>query len=398
MSHPLFKAKAIYFLFYAAWAALVPFLPIFYKSLGYPAAQIGLLLSIPPLMTLVGAPFWGGVADASRQHRRVLLGVMGGAMLAAAALSQMSVFWMLALMVALYAFFNAPIIPIIDHSVLAMLAKLAALAPGGSKGSDYGKQRLWGAVGWGLSAPLAGWLAGRLGQTWPFVLYLVLMGAAILAAAHLPMRQEARTHSYWRGVRLLLADRRWFIFLAVILLCGVGGSVITNFLFLYLSELGASQATMGLALSVATLGEIPVLFYSGWMLKRWGSRGLLVIGMAAYVVRAMGLSLATEPWQVLALQALHGLTFSAVWVAGVSFAGEMAPAGLGATAQGLMSSMVFGFSGITGALVGGLIFQQFGGVTLFRGSALMVLGGLGLFLASGLTLGAPQAEKAPPEE
>ena len=126
MSQPLFKAKAIYFLFYAAWAALVPFLPIFYKSLGFPAAQIGLLLSIPPLMTLAGAPFWGGVADASRQHRRVLLGVMGGAMLAAAVLSQMSAIWTLALMVALYAFFNAPIIPLVDNAVLAMIAMLAA--------------------------------------------------------------------------------------------------------------------------------------------------------------------------------------------------------------------------------------------------------------------------------
>ena len=252
-------------------------------------------------------------------------------------------------------------------------------------------------MGWGLSAPLAGWLAGSLGQTWPFVLYLALMGAAMLAAARLPMHQEPRSQSYWSGVRVLLSDRRWFLFLAVILLCGVGGAVITNFLFLYLSELGASQAMMGLALSVATLGEIPVLFYSGWLLRKWGSRGLLVIGMAAYVVRAMGLSLATEPWQVLVLQALHGLTFSAVWVAGVSFAGEMAPVGLGATAQGLMSSMVFGFSGITGALVGGLIFQQFGGVTLFRGSALMVLAGLGLFLASGQMLRAPQTREAPPD-
>ncbi len=388
MSSPLFKAKAIYFLFYAAGAALVPFLPIFYRSLGFPASRIGLLLSITPLLTLAGAPFWGGVADASRRHRLVLLGVMGGAMLAVGALSQMSAFGLLALCVAVYAFFSAPIIPLIDNSVLAILA-----SPAG-QGADYGKQRMWGAVGWGLSAPLAGWLAGRLGQTWPFLVYLALMAGLVLAAARLPIRVELRERSYWSGMRLLLSDRRWFVFLAVILLCGVGGSVITNYLFLDMADLGASQATMGLALSVATLGEMPVLFFSGWMLRKWGARGLLVMGMAAYVVRALGLSLATAPWQALALQALHGLTFSAVWVAAVSYAGELAPKGLGATAQGLMSSVFFGIGGMSGSLLGGVLFERYGPGLLFRGSALMVLGGLALFLAAGRMLPA-QVKNAP---
>lgn len=380
MSQPFFKAKAIYFLFYAGWAALMPFLPIFYRSLGFPAGQIGVLLSIAPLVTLAAAPFWGGVADASRRHRLVLMGVMAGAMLAAASLSQARVFGLLALAAAAYAFFNAPIIPLIDHSVLALLA-----SPAG-KGADYGRQRMWGAIGWGLSAPLAGWLAGRLGQTWPFVVYLTMMGVTMVAAARFPIKVEVRERSYWSGMRELLADRRWYVFLAIFLICGVGGSVISNYLFLFMADLGASQATMGLALSVATLGEMPVLFFSGWMLRKWGSRGLLVIGMAAYVVRALGLSLATEPWQALALQSLHGLTFSAVWVAGVSFAGEMAPKGLGATAQGLMNSVVFGISGITGSLAGGVIFERFGGAGLFRSSALLVLLGLGVFLAAGKTL------------
>ncbi len=374
MHRALLKAKAIYFLFYAAWAALIPFLPIFYKSLGFHPAQIGLLASVTPLMTMAGAPLWGAVADATRRHRQVLLGVMLGAMLSALALSQMRVFGLLALAVGAYAFFNAPIIPLVDNSVLALL---------GERRSEYGRQRLWGALGWGLSAPLAGWLAGRFGQVWPFLVYFSLMIGALAVGALLPIHPEPGTHSFWSGARRLLSDRRWFLFLGVVFISGAGGSVISNFLFLHLADLGASQTVMGLALSVATLGELPVLFFSGWMLRRWGARGLLVIGMSAYVVRALGLSLAAEPWQALALQALHGLTFSAVWVAGVSFAREMAPEGLGATAQGMMSSVVMGLSGITGSLAGGVLFEQFGGHVLFRISALAVLAGLALFLFAG---------------
>jgi PPP family 3-phenylpropionic acid transporter len=380
MSRPLLKAKAIYFLYYAAWAALAPFLPLFYRSLGFPVGQIGILTSISPLMAMIGAPFWGAVADASRQHRRVLIGAMIGAMGAVVCLSQMSVFWLLGLTVAAYAFFNSPVIPLIDNSVLALL---------GDRRGEYGKQRMWGAVGWGLSAPLAGWLAGRFGQSWPFLVYLVLMVGVILAAARLSISREPRgSGSFWSGVRRLLSDRRWFLFLAVVFVSGAGGAVVSNFLFLYMSDLGASKTMMGLALSVATLSEMPVLFFSSWMLKRWGARGLLVIGMAAYVIRAVGYSFATVPWHALALQLFHGLTFSAVWVAGVSFAGEMAPKGLGATAQGLMSSIVMGLGGIAGALIGGLMFERIGAAAMFRVSALAVFSGLVLFLLAGRLLSA----------
>jgi hypothetical protein len=61
-----------------------------------------------------------------------------------------------------------------------------------------------------------------------------------------------------------------------------------------------------------------------------------------------------------------------------------------------MSSVVFGISGITGSLLGGVIFQGFGGAVLFRGSALMVLIGLGLFLAAGGMLRARSAGEGPP--
>jgi PPP family 3-phenylpropionic acid transporter len=384
MTDSLFRAKAIYFLLYAAGAALSPFLPVFYRGLGFGGSQIGLLLSIGPLVALAGAPFWAGVADASQQHRRVLLAVMVGTMTAVAILSQLRLFWLLALAVAAYAFFNAPIIPLVDNSVLTLL---------GERRSEYGRQRLWGAVGWGLSAPVAGWLAAQFGQAWIFVVYLVLIAGTMVAASRLPIHMDPREHSYWSGVRQLLSDSRWFIFLGVILLCGIGSTVISNYLFLYMGDLGASETLMGLALTAATVGELPVLFFSGAMLRRWGPRGLLGIGMSAYVARAMGLSLAVTPWQVLALQLLHGLTFSVVWVAGVSFAGQMAPKGLGATAQGIMNSVVFGISGICGSLVGGVLFERYGGVLLFRSSALMVLAGLVIFLTLGRRLNQTSANR-----
>ena len=54
----------LYFLYYAAGAALLPFLPLYYRSLGFGGRRIGFLTSITPLISLIGSPLMSGIADA----------------------------------------------------------------------------------------------------------------------------------------------------------------------------------------------------------------------------------------------------------------------------------------------------------------------------------------------
>ena len=83
------------------------------------------------------------------------------------------------------------------------------------------------------------------------------------------------------------------------------------------------------------------------------------------------------------IQLTHGLTFAAVWAAGVSYAGELAPPGLEATAQGLFNATLMGFGGIAGALIGGLLLERFGGAGMYAfGAAAAAVGMLVFFLAS----------------
>lgn len=369
--NPLFFAKIFYFFFYAAWACLLPFLALYYQSLGFSGSQIGLLSSISPLITLFAAPFWSGLADASRRHKRILLATLFGTGAAVFLISLSRSFLALVPMVALYAFFTAPVIPLVDSSVINLL---------GDHPERYGSQRLWGAIGWGIAGPVAGRLTETFGLSFSFYGYLTLAAFALLAVLRLPIHSAAPRSAYWNGLRKLLADRRWYVFLLIVFLSGIGFNVVHSFLFLHMSNLDASNTTMGLALTVATISEVPVLFFSGFMLRRWGMRGLMLASLAFYVFRAFGLAFASEPWHVLLLQLTHGLTFSAMLVAGVSFASQMAPPGLGATAQGVFSSTMTGFGGITGALVGGVLFQQFGGKGLYAASGAVVLIGLLLFV------------------
>lgn len=67
-------------LLFAGFAFVVPFMVLYYQSVGFTGAQIGLLTGITPLITLLGAPLWTTLADATRRHRLIMsLVILAGA-------------------------------------------------------------------------------------------------------------------------------------------------------------------------------------------------------------------------------------------------------------------------------------------------------------------------------
>jgi PPP family 3-phenylpropionic acid transporter len=272
-----------------------------------------------------------------------------------------------------YALFASPIIPLADNAVMALLAE---------RKDQYGRQRIWGAVGWGIAAPLVGQLIDTRGLQWSFWGYAAIMFVGLLIVQQIPVSQASQPVPFWRGARTLLSNRSWLLFLLLVFFGGAGQAGIHNYLFLYMNELGASKTMMGLALTVATISELPMFFFADRLLARWSAKGLFIFGTMMYVVRAMALSFIQVPWIILITQLFHGLTFSAMWVAGVSYADEIAPPGLGATAQGLLSGVFMGISAATGAILGGILYQDFGGAIMYRTMAIVVAVSILIFFAA----------------
>lgn len=377
----MLRPKAAYFFYFAAGACLMPFMVLYYAQNGLSAGQIGLLSGALPLVTLISAPLWGGLADATGRHRGLLLLALGGSMGAVLGLWQMPGLGRLILFVVLNAFSLAPVIPLIDNTVLAMLGERRTL---------YGQTRLWGAVGWGLAAPLAGRLIDRAGMSAAFAGYILLLFGCLLAAAGLPVGRSAIAGSYWRGMRRLLGNRTWTTFLIGILIGGLVMSIEMSFLFLYLERLGASKTLMGICLTVSTISELPVWFGANRLIERLGTRNVLVLSLLACAAQGFGYSLIVDPRAALPIQLLHGLAFSASWAAGVAYSGEIAPPGMGATAQGVFSGVSFGLRSALGAFLGGMLFDLIGPAATFRWGGIAALVGIGfLWAASRRTATAP---------
>jgi MFS transporter, PPP family, 3-phenylpropionic acid transporter len=370
----LVTPKLAYFFNYAARAALMPFLVLYYERVGLTGWQIGILAGLPPLLALIVAPLVAGVADATGRHKQLLLGAVGGSILVALLFPLATSFLALIPLVIFWAMTLEPIMPLTDKAVLDLL---------GERREEYGKQRLWGAVGWGAMAPVAGLLIDWFGLQWSFIVFAVLMVGVFVSVVRLPMKSWEETPHWGRSLKLFLANPHWTAFLILVFAAGIGTSTIHIYFFLYLERLGASGTLMGMSLTVATLSELVVMYGTAGWIRRWGTRRLLLLALGIYALRLLLFAIITDPWIALWSQLLHGPSFALLWVAGVAHADRLAPPGLRTTAQGIFTGTLFGVGAVVGASAGGILIDRVGVAGLYGwigGLLLVALLPLGMLL------------------
>ena len=353
-------------LFFGALGCVTPFIVLYYQGLGFTGAQIGILTGVVPLITLVSAPLWTGLADATHRYRLVMsLNLLGVAV-------TMFVYPLLDTFVTVFAaaaflfVFVAPITPLADSASMFMLADEKEM---------YGRIRLGGTLGFGMAAFISGLLIQRYGLRAAFwgcaILFLLgLIVSQKLAYGHVESQDPGGGR-----LRVFLTNPRWVLFLVVAFAGGLGVAAYNNYLFPYMKELGANESTMGLTITVGMFSEIPILFFGDRLIKALRSYGLLMLSMAVTGLRMLLFAAFGTPVLVLVAQILNGLTFPAMWVAGVSYANENAPPGMSATAQGLFNAMVMGVGMAVGGFVGGLLLEGMGGRGLyfFFGGAVLLI-------------------------
>lgn len=100
------------------------------------------------------------------------------------------------------------------------------------------------------------------------------------------------------------------------------------------------------------------------MLHRLGARRMLVVAQFIIMYRCFTYIVCSElsygAWLATVTQVLHGIGFSMTWSAGALQADQIAPAGLKSSAQGLLNMAFNGLGSGIGALVGGIIYENFG--------------------------------------
>ncbi len=366
----LWIARALYFFQFGAVGAFFPYLYVYYRSIGLSGTQIGLIGSLPPLVGMIAGPLWGLLSDRFGAVRQLLILATAGSILAVLGLSAVQAFGALFLLTMVYAFFNNPIMPLLDSATLDLLE---------GQREHYGRQRLWGSIGFVITSWGFGLLLERIGLHWAFYGYVLLMFPLMILAWWLPVRRARLSAPLRRGLARLVRQRAWFFFSLSLVVLGIANSGMHGFLNIFVKEMGGSEGLIGTMWGVAALSEIPVMFLAAPLIVRLGPRRILAATYALYVLRWLLYGLMPSPIWAVPISLLHGLTFGALWVTGVAYVDALAPEELKATAQGLFFASFFGFSRVLGTSLSGLLFDMIGPAALFQTYALFGLVALGLF-------------------
>lgn len=448
VNYRLIPSKLYYVAFFAGWACLLPFLTVYYRYLGMSARQAGIIQSAGQFITLTG-PTFGLLGDKLRNPKLIwilsLLGQTLFAMLFGLAIKpnsnirQMEVYcncngsnlslinmntnstkssdcasfqlwegeWvkfaeLLSLVLAMQVMLG-PTSSIADAFVLTIL--------GDDHRGDYGKQRAWGAAAWGVSAVGIGFLTDSISECGDInynIHYYVFGGMLVLSTVFaLFVRAEGELCRHelklMHSLCALLSQPDVVIFLFGMVVSGAVMTIVDNFLFWFLQDIGGGQSVMGLSLLAMCTGEVIIFIPSGWMIKTLGHHGAVTLSLFVYMIRFIAYSFLTDPWYVLLIEPLHGFTFGLCAAACVSYMRVVTTVDMQAGAQTIGYAVRNGLGKGIGNAVAGVVWHHYGAVLTFRGAAVVSAVGGGLFwimhllLVYGLCVDVPKMEQPPDE-
>ncbi|MEZ4450366.1 MAG: MFS transporter [Nannocystaceae bacterium] len=331
----------------------LPYWPLWLRGRGLDDESIGLLLAAGVWTRLVIAPMVARAADTRIEHRDLLalLGVLvfAGFALHIGATSMPALF---ALSIVCGSLFAA-IMPLTD-SLTLLCASAHDL--------EYGEIRRWGSVAFVLTTLGAGVLIR--GHSPERVLYLLLVPLGIFALAtrilprapRAPSERKGPSPPFWSLLRV-----PWFaLFLAVGALIYASHGMLNGFSSLHWKSLGIEEDTIGVLWVVGVVAEIAVFSAGAVLLRRLRPLQIATFAAIACVIRWVGLSVAVDLPTILALQALHGLTFGAVHFAAMHVIHRGMPAQLSATAQSLFAAASGGLGFGGGYWIAGRLYASVG--------------------------------------
>lgn len=358
--------RALYFLYYGAGAMLTPFLSLYYAEQGLTGTQMGIIWAAGPLVTVVFQPLWGLWSDAVGKRRIFLL------LLAVSAFGSLlylpaNQFWHLLLIAVILAIFRSPVGTILDSFVLENLEH-----HGGR--TEYGKSRMWGAVGWSIFSALTGRIIDLAGLAAMFVLNCIGNLATLAVGTRVRDSQQLLTQKVeYQKLVELLRNRHMSILLFSVLLLQLAASSMYSFFSIYLDTIGAPSSMIGTAYFLEGLSEIPVFFLSGWFIRRMGAKWGVATGALAYGVRLLAYSAIKTPVFALAFQLLHGLSFSLFFASAVNYVDYLVPTHMRTTGQAVLGATYWGIGSILGNTLSGLLYDTLGVTSLFRVSGMIAL-------------------------
>jgi PPP family 3-phenylpropionic acid transporter len=341
---------------------------IWMESLGLSDDRIGIVNAAPVLAMLILNLVVGRIADRASDWRQVIvLGAVAAGLLPIG-LIWADGFWGILLFWTLGTICMALTIPVLDAAATRLTQR---------RGTDYGALRAWGTIGYLVVLLGTGAMVGQDWGPGVFIWLVVALGLVrAVVALFLPRFRGAPVAARAGAAgRIGEVMRGWFMLpLVGWAIISATHLILNAFQGLLFARAGIGLEWIGVIIAVGALSEAAMFFAFGrWFAGRFRLRSLILV--SAVISAARWVAMAVEPglgW-LIALQALHGITYGLGFMACIAFITKWTAEDIAAEAQGLFVVLQQGFSVVT--LFGfGLLAERWGAQAYLASAAMAAVG------------------------
>ncbi|EAQ63596.1 probable MFS metabolite transporter [Marinomonas sp. MED121] len=358
---PLFN---FYFFFCAMIGVFMPYMSVYFKSIGFNGTQTGQLLALVTLSTIVAPHFWGWLTNRMGLPKRALqIAVIGACLMALMMnfVSSYSGFWWVMLF---YAIFFSALTPLSDTLTLRSIRNLNV---------PYTRIRVGGSIGFIFAVTLAGYLIESYGPKVILPSVTAFLAIAVLTSFYIFEQPIDTSVKKGKGDFLnLIKDREVIFFLLLAFLSFMAHAPFNVFFAVHLTNAGFSGDQVGLLIAFGVLVEIFVFLFLGNLFTRFNVVYLIAFCFLCGVARWSLIAwYADSVWIALFTQLLHCITFATFHMVSIAQINRLFPEQFAAQGQAMYSGFAIGLGGGVGMVGAGYLWDWFGGQWTFTAASIV---------------------------
>lgn len=358
---PYWRLSGFYFFYFSLIGVLSPYWGLYLQSLGFTPIAIGQLTALLMVSRTIAPLVWGWVADRRQQRMRVVRVTSAVAALIFAGMFFGSHYAWIALLTLGFSFFWNAALPLLDVTTMNHV---------GHQPGAYGRVRLWGSVGFIVSALVVGFVIDVQG---PIIVPVALFGILLvvwLFSLQLPDSGAAPVVEHATSLRRTLVRPEVIAFLAACALMQLSHGPYNTFYSIFLTEHDYSKTLIGQLWALGVICEIGIFLVMQPILRRFDVRAVLLISALLAAFRWLLIGFFPTRLDVLvAAQTLHAASFGAFHAVAIQLVHRFFTGRHQHRGQAIYGSVGFGAGGIIGSLSSGYAWSALGPTATFVGAA-----------------------------
>ncbi len=371
-SHPSYywRIAGFYFFYFAFVGMFAPYWSLYLKSIEFDLVQIGILMSVQPVMRMVSPTLWGWLADRLGNRRLVVQIAAFGSAVCYLGVFFTKDYYGLLMVLALMSFFWSASMPLVEATTLTYLGKNTA---------RYGRLRSWGSLGFIVAVLGLGFAFDYIAISWILWFGLAIQIGILVFSRQIPATEVVAHHTDNHSIMRIVRQPQVLALFGACFLMAVAHGPYYTFFSLYLVEHGYAKSVVGALWTLGVVCEIGVFFAMPWLMRRYSLPQILMVSLALATVRFLLIGWQVDTlWLLLLAQMLHAATFGAFHAAAVALVHHYFRGRHQSKGQALFGSVTYGAGGMLGGLLSGPVWLHWGPGVMYSFSAGAALLGLGL--------------------